>query len=76
MTQKEERSKLVSQNKVPTFQEDFQQPEKRLVTIETPEEIREAQRKDPYIAKLVKILEQKQMSMISSAFHTKNEIVY
>uniref|UniRef100_A0A915JSW8 Uncharacterized protein n=1 Tax=Romanomermis culicivorax TaxID=13658 RepID=A0A915JSW8_ROMCU len=52
MTQKEEKSKLLSQKKVPTFEEDFQQPEKRLVTIESLEQIREAQRKDPYIAKL------------------------
>uniref|UniRef100_A0A915JVV7 Uncharacterized protein n=1 Tax=Romanomermis culicivorax TaxID=13658 RepID=A0A915JVV7_ROMCU len=31
MTQKEEKSKLLSQNKVPTFEEDFQQPEKWLI---------------------------------------------
>uniref|UniRef100_A0A915K9Z1 Uncharacterized protein n=1 Tax=Romanomermis culicivorax TaxID=13658 RepID=A0A915K9Z1_ROMCU len=52
MTQKEEKSKLLSKNKVATFEEDFLQPEKGLVTIESLEEIREAQRKDPYIAKL------------------------
>uniref|UniRef100_A0A915JQF9 BESS domain-containing protein n=1 Tax=Romanomermis culicivorax TaxID=13658 RepID=A0A915JQF9_ROMCU len=76
MMQKEERSKSFSQNKVPTFEDDFQQPEKRLLTIEMPEEIREAQRKDPYILKLLKILKHKQISTISSAFHTEDENVY
>uniref|UniRef100_A0A915HVD8 Uncharacterized protein n=1 Tax=Romanomermis culicivorax TaxID=13658 RepID=A0A915HVD8_ROMCU len=58
-------------DKLPTFEKDFQQPEKRLVMLETSEEIQEAQRKDPYIPKLLKILEQKQISTISSVFYLK-----
>uniref|UniRef100_A0A915KQZ9 Uncharacterized protein n=1 Tax=Romanomermis culicivorax TaxID=13658 RepID=A0A915KQZ9_ROMCU len=67
---------LENENKLPTFEEDFQQPKKQLVMIGTPEEIREAQKKDLYITKLLKTLEQKQISTISSVFHTKNEILY
>uniref|UniRef100_A0A915KJ54 Uncharacterized protein n=1 Tax=Romanomermis culicivorax TaxID=13658 RepID=A0A915KJ54_ROMCU len=44
-------NQLIAEDKVPMLEEDFQQPKKRLVTLETPEEIREAQRKDLYIAK-------------------------
>uniref|UniRef100_A0A915IBK8 Uncharacterized protein n=1 Tax=Romanomermis culicivorax TaxID=13658 RepID=A0A915IBK8_ROMCU len=47
----------INMHKLPMFEEDFQQPEKRLVMLETPKEIREAQKNDPYIAKLLKTLE-------------------
>uniref|UniRef100_A0A915HUC8 Uncharacterized protein n=1 Tax=Romanomermis culicivorax TaxID=13658 RepID=A0A915HUC8_ROMCU len=77
MTQKEdENCKLPSQDKLLMLEEDFQQPEKHLIIIETPVEIREAQRNDVYIAKLLKTLEGKEISTISSIFHTKNEILY
>uniref|UniRef100_A0A915JQA6 Vitellogenin n=1 Tax=Romanomermis culicivorax TaxID=13658 RepID=A0A915JQA6_ROMCU len=43
-------NQLIAENKVPMFEEDFQQPKKQLVTIESPDEMPEAPRKDPYIA--------------------------